>query len=54
VGTKYILKSEHIENILDILFSIYDVCNLFYDDGSKVRINKHQIMREKITTVVFE
>lgn len=48
------LKSEHIENILDILFSIYDVCNLFYDDGSKVRINKHQIMREKITTVVFE
>lgn len=48
------LKIEHIKNILDILFNIYDICYLFYDDGSKIRINKDQIIREKITTVVFE
>ena len=48
------LKIEHIENILDILFNIYDICYLFYDDGSKIRINKDQIMHEKISAVVFE
>ena len=48
------LKREHIKNILDILFAIYDACYLFYDDGSKINVNIDQIMSETITTVVFE
>ena len=48
------LKTEHIESILDILFSIYDICYLFYNDGSKIIVDKKQIIDETITSVVFE
>jgi len=48
------LKESDINEIIDILFNIYDKCYYFSENGEKKLIDKKFIQTKKLTSLVFE
>jgi len=48
------LKESDINQIIDILFNIYDKCYYFTSNGAKKLIDKNFIQTKKLTSLVFE
>jgi len=48
------LNIEHIESILDVLFSIYNNCYVFSSDGKREKVSRDNIINNKIEALVFE
>ena len=48
------LKPEHIEQIINILFDIYDNCYYFSSNGIKIKKNKDEVIKDNLTSIVFE
>ena len=48
------LKESDIDQIIDILFNIYDKCYYFSDNGEKKLIDKNFVQTEKLNCLVFE
>ena len=48
------LRPNEIEEIIDILFKIYDKCYFFSPNGKKKLVNKNFIQRKNLTSLVFE
>ena len=48
------LKEDDIELIVDILFNIYKKCFYFTENGEKILINKHEVIKKKKNSLVFE
>jgi len=48
------LRLSDINLILDILFSIYNKCYLFDNDGNRQMVDKNYVKLHKICTLVFE
>ena len=48
------LKESDINQIIDILFNIYDKCYYFSNNGTKKLIDKNYIQTNKLNSLVFE
>ena len=48
------LKESHIEEILDILFNIYEKCYYFSLQGEKITVDKNFVQTKKLNALVFE
>jgi hypothetical protein len=48
------LREYDIEEIINILFGIYDTCYVFSDNGEKKIVDKNFIQKEALTSLVFE
>ncbi len=48
------LRETEINKIINDLFSIYDKCYLFTENGNKILINKKYILEKNISCLVFE
>jgi len=48
------LRASEIENIIDILFGIYDKCYVFSNSGEKKLVDKEFIQNKGINCLVFE
>ena len=48
------LKESDINDIIDILFNIYDKCYYFSNNGEKTLIDKNFIQKEQLECLVFE
>ena len=48
------LKSSDVDEIIDILFEIYDKCYVFSNTGEKLEVNKETVKIRKIEGIVFE
>jgi FkbM family methyltransferase len=48
------LRQSEIEEIIDILFGLYDNCYLFYVCGEKKLVDKDYVIKNKINCLVFE
>jgi FkbM family methyltransferase len=48
------LKPEHISSIVTILFSIYDNCYTFDGNGTKTKRTINDVLKNSLTSIVFE
>ncbi len=48
------LRDYEIEEIIDILFGIYDKCYFFSKSGKKKLVDKNFIQKKNLTSIVFE
>lgn len=48
------LKNQHVYDIVERLFSIYDSCYIFDNNGNKILKSKDEVISSKLNAIVFE